>query len=169
MPDNAIVQQSTPNRGPGIVATLIPARLERLPWGRFHVLVIAALGHHLDSRRARSDARRFGRRRVEGKPDASFLRPARSDSPAAPILAARSSARSISAGSPTGWDASGCFSSPSPSIWPRPRSPASSWNAFTFFLFRFLTGCGHRRRIFRDQLDHPGAHSGALPRPYRSR
>jgi MFS family permease len=27
-----------------IVATLIPARLERLPWGRFHVLVIAALG-----------------------------------------------------------------------------------------------------------------------------
>ena len=27
-----------------VVATLIPARLERLPWGRFHVLVIAALG-----------------------------------------------------------------------------------------------------------------------------
>jgi hypothetical protein len=26
------------------VATLIPARLERLPWGRFHVLVVAALG-----------------------------------------------------------------------------------------------------------------------------
>ncbi len=28
----------------GIVATLIPARLERLPWGRFHVLVVTALG-----------------------------------------------------------------------------------------------------------------------------
>jgi len=27
-----------------IVRTLIPARLERLPWGRFHVLVVAALG-----------------------------------------------------------------------------------------------------------------------------
>jgi MFS family permease len=27
-----------------IVTTLIPARLERLPWGRFHVLVITALG-----------------------------------------------------------------------------------------------------------------------------
>jgi MFS family permease len=27
-----------------VVSTLIPARLERLPWGRFHVLVIAALG-----------------------------------------------------------------------------------------------------------------------------
>ena len=28
----------------GEVSTLVPARLERLPWGRFHVLVIAALG-----------------------------------------------------------------------------------------------------------------------------
>ena len=32
------------SRKPGIVSTLIPARLERLPWGRFHVLVIVALG-----------------------------------------------------------------------------------------------------------------------------
>jgi len=30
--------------GPALVETLIPARLERLPWGRFHVLVVAALG-----------------------------------------------------------------------------------------------------------------------------
>jgi MFS family permease len=28
----------------GVVATEIPARLERLPWGRFHTLVVAALG-----------------------------------------------------------------------------------------------------------------------------
>ena len=27
-----------------VVATLIPARLERLPWGRFHLLVVTALG-----------------------------------------------------------------------------------------------------------------------------
>jgi MFS family permease len=27
-----------------VVSTLIPARLERLPWGRFHILVIGALG-----------------------------------------------------------------------------------------------------------------------------
>ena len=33
-----------PQRGAGLVTTLIPARLERLPWGRFHVLVVAALG-----------------------------------------------------------------------------------------------------------------------------
>ncbi len=29
---------------PGIVETDIPARLDRLPWGRFHTLVVAALG-----------------------------------------------------------------------------------------------------------------------------
>jgi len=34
---------ATPAEG-SVVTTLIPARLERLPWGRFHVLVIAALG-----------------------------------------------------------------------------------------------------------------------------
>jgi MFS family permease len=28
----------------GEIVTLVPARLERLPWGRFHVLVVAALG-----------------------------------------------------------------------------------------------------------------------------
>ena len=33
-----------PSHPPRVVSTLIPARLERLPWGRFHVLVIAALG-----------------------------------------------------------------------------------------------------------------------------
>ena len=27
-----------------IVSTLVPARLERLPWGRFHTLVVVALG-----------------------------------------------------------------------------------------------------------------------------
>jgi MFS family permease len=31
-------------RPPAIVETLVPARLDRLPWGRFHTLVIVALG-----------------------------------------------------------------------------------------------------------------------------
>ncbi len=34
----------TAQREAGVVETSIPARLERLPWGRFHVLVVAALG-----------------------------------------------------------------------------------------------------------------------------
>ncbi len=34
----------------GEIVTLVPARLERLPWGRFHLLVVAALGWRLGSR-----------------------------------------------------------------------------------------------------------------------
>ncbi|MFZ0603542.1 MAG: MFS transporter [Roseiarcus sp.] len=35
---------ATSTRASGEISTLVPARLERLPWGRFHVLVIVALG-----------------------------------------------------------------------------------------------------------------------------
>jgi MFS family permease len=35
---------ATSTHASDVVSTLVPARLERLPWGRFHVLVIAALG-----------------------------------------------------------------------------------------------------------------------------
>jgi hypothetical protein len=41
----AVIAMSTAkSTSASVVSTLIPARLERLPWGRFHVLVIAALG-----------------------------------------------------------------------------------------------------------------------------
>src|SRR5271165_6930514 len=36
-----IVERPQP---PAIIETLAPARLDRLPWGRFHTLVIVALG-----------------------------------------------------------------------------------------------------------------------------
>jgi MFS family permease len=40
-----LTQPPQPRRdAPGIVETDIPARLDRLPWGRFHTLVVAALG-----------------------------------------------------------------------------------------------------------------------------
>jgi MFS family permease len=40
-----LTQVPDPGRdAPGIVETDIPARLDRLPWGRFHTLVVAALG-----------------------------------------------------------------------------------------------------------------------------
>ena len=42
---STVFARATADRDPGvIVSTQIPARLERLPWGRFHVLVVAALG-----------------------------------------------------------------------------------------------------------------------------
>ncbi len=42
--DGAPDRAPTEAREGEIVSTLIPARLERLPWGRFHLLVVAALG-----------------------------------------------------------------------------------------------------------------------------
>jgi hypothetical protein len=41
----AVIAMSTAkSTSASVVSTLIPARLERLPWGRFHVVVIAAFG-----------------------------------------------------------------------------------------------------------------------------
>ena len=41
---NGTSREKAPAAPGGVIETDIPARLERLPWGRFHVLVIAALG-----------------------------------------------------------------------------------------------------------------------------
>jgi len=39
-----VVRESAVEAGAGIIATDIPARLDRLRWGRFHTLVVVALG-----------------------------------------------------------------------------------------------------------------------------
>jgi MFS family permease len=39
-----VTQSSLSENGAGIVETDVPARLDRLPWGRFHTLVVVALG-----------------------------------------------------------------------------------------------------------------------------
>lgn len=46
-------QQASPGRQRPKVSTDIPARLDRLPWSRFHVLIVFALGIYLDPRRHR--------------------------------------------------------------------------------------------------------------------
>src|SRR5262249_2274380 len=40
----ALADARVEQAAPGIVETDIPARLDRLPWGRFHTLVVVALG-----------------------------------------------------------------------------------------------------------------------------
>jgi len=40
----ALPEQASAQAGAGIIATVIPARLDRLRWGRFHTLVVVALG-----------------------------------------------------------------------------------------------------------------------------
>ena len=42
--DNARLRAACPTQTDPIVETDIPARLDRLPWGRFHTLVVVALG-----------------------------------------------------------------------------------------------------------------------------
>ncbi len=39
-----MAEQQSASRTASIIATTIPARLDRLPWGRFHTLVVVALG-----------------------------------------------------------------------------------------------------------------------------
>ena len=84
--------------GVDTVETDIPARLDRLPWGRFHTLVVVALGITwiLDGLEVTLAGALVGR--AEGKPGAAASAIPTSGSPAAPISPARCSARSSSAG-----------------------------------------------------------------------
>src|SRR6476620_10427413 len=104
-----------------IVTTDIPARLDRLRWGRFHTLVVVALGITwiLDGLEVTL---------------AGAIAPALKESPrlhfsnaevglvSSAYLAGAVVGRSSSAGSPIGSGASGCSSSHSRSIW-SPRQP----------------------------------------------
>ena len=132
---------ATSTHASGEVSTLIPARLERLPWGRFHVLVIAALGitwilDGLEVTLAGSVAAA-----LKDKPGASFLGfrgrvgrqrlPSRRGVRRAVLRLADRPARAQEA-----------------LLHHHRRLPIATaltglaWNGFTFFLFRFFTGCG---------------------------
>ena len=126
----------------GIVETDIPARLDRLPWGRFHTLVVAALGITwiLDGLEVTLAGSLAGA--LEGEPGAALLQRARSGWPPAPISPARCSARCSSAGSPTGSAARSCSSSRCRSISSPPRRRRSPGTSASFALFRFVTGAG---------------------------
>src|SRR5439155_456886 len=105
-----------------IVATDIPARLDRLRWGRFHTLVVVALGITwiLDGLEVTL---------------AGAIAPALKESPrlhfsnaevglvSSAYLAGAVVARCFSAGSLTGSDANVCSSSRSRSTWLPPRLP----------------------------------------------
>ena len=72
-----------------LLTTLIPARLERLPWGRFHTLVVVALGITwiLDGLEVTLAGSVAGA--LEGQPGAAVSPTRKSGSPAAPISPAR--------------------------------------------------------------------------------
>ena len=149
------------------ISTLIPARLERLPWGRFHVLVIAALGitwilDGLEVTLAGSVAPG-----LERQPGASFLGfrgwigrqrlPSRRGRRRVVFRLADRSAR-----------AQKTLLHHHRRLSHRDRADRARLERLLLLPVSLLHRLRHRRRIFRHQFDHPGAGPGALPRPTRS-
>ena len=149
------------------ISTLVPARLERLPWGRFHALVVAALGitwilDGLEVTLAGSIAGALKQSRALHFSDAE--------------VGAAGSAYLVGAvvgALVFGWltDRLGrkkLFFTTIVVYLVATAMTGLSWNGFAFFLFRFLTGCGIGGEYSGDQLDHSGADPGALSRPHGS-
>lgn len=125
----------------GIVRTLIPARLERLPWGRFHVLVVAALGVTwiLDGLEVTLAGSVSGA--LKASPALHFSDADVGLAGSAYLLGAVIGALFF------GWltDRLGrkkLFFTTIAVYLAATALTGFSWSPFTYFLFRFLTGCG---------------------------
>jgi MFS family permease len=123
------------------LTTLIPARLERLPWGRFHVLVVAALGVTwiLDGLEV-TLAGSVGAA-LKSSPALRFTDPDVGAAGSAYLLGAVLGALVF------GWltDRLGrkrLFFITIAVYLTATALTGLAWDPFTFFLFRFLTGCG---------------------------
>ena len=154
--------------GPGdLVTTRIPARLERLPWGRFHTLVVAALGMTwiLDGLEVTLAGSVAGA--LKTSPALRFTDPEVGLSGSAYLIGAVAGALLFG--------------------WLTDRMGRKKLFFVTIGGLSRCDGCdgsrlergfllsvpipdrrGNRRRICGDQFDHPGTDSGPLPRPARS-
>ncbi len=114
-----------------IIETSIPARLDALTWSGFHTRVVLALGITwiLDGLEVTLAGALSGA--LKESPTFCSFPISTSALPTAPISRALCSARSASAGSPTGSGARNCSSSRSRSISPRPPRPRcpGGWRA----------------------------------------
>ena len=162
---STVFARATADRDPGvIVSTLIPARLERLPWGRFHILVVAALGITwiLDGLEVTLAGSVAGA--LEASPALHF-----SDPRGRPRRQRLSERRRLGALF-FGWLTDrlgrkklffitiGVYLSATA----RPVSPGTA----SLLPVPLPHRRRHRRRIRGDQFDHPGVDPGALPRPH---
>ena len=125
------------------VRTDIPARMDRLPWARWHWMVLLGLGTVwiLDGLEV-TIVGALAERLTE--PDSGLVLTdtevgagGRRSTWPAPC-----SAPWCSATSPTGSAARSCSCSPSGCTWPRPRATAFSFDPWFFLAMRFLTGAG---------------------------
>ena len=115
--------------------------LDRLPWGRFPHACRRALGVTwiLDGLEVTLAGAVAGA--LKQSPVLQFSS-TESVWPAAPIWPVRCSARSSSAGLPTGWGARSCSSSRWRSTSTATAATALTWNLWTFCSVRFVTGAG---------------------------
>ena len=149
-----------------VVETDIPARLDRLPWGRFHTLVVAALGITwiLDGLEVTLAGSLAGALKTSLHLSNTDIGIASSAYLAGAVLGALF----------FGWltDRLGrkkLFFITLSVYLVATAATAVSWSMASFALFRFLTGRRYRRRVCGDQFDNPGACPGACARLDRSR
>ena len=133
-------------RPPRSVRSLIPARIDRLPWSPFHTRMVVALGIAWSSTASRSPSPATSARSSPTATAWASRRPRSACSPRS-TCSVRWSARWSSATSPTGSDAATCSSSrwPSTSAAARsPRSPSAPEPALhrSSTLTRFIAGAG---------------------------
>ena len=149
-------------------STTVPARLDRLPWSRFHWLVVVALGATwiLDGLEVTLVGSLSGA--IQDSPalhmDAAAIGLAGSVYIAGAVLGA------LFFGYLTDRLGRKMLFTVTVGVYlVATVLTGLSWSFWSFALFRFAHGHGHRRRIFRDQFGDPGIHSGPPPRLHRSR
>ena len=150
------------------VETDIPARLDRLPWGRFHTLVVVALGITwiLDGLEVTLAGAVSGA--LKESPTLHF------SNTDVGIAASAYLAGAVLGALFFGWltDRLGrkkLFFITLAVYLVATAATAFTWNLWTFARLPLLHRRRHRRRIHRHQFHHPGADPGALSRLDRSR
>ena len=144
-----------------VFETDVPARLDRLPWARFHWLVVIALGITwiLDGLEVTLVGSLAGA--ISASPRLHLTEACSSALTASSYLAG-----AVVGALGFGWltDRLGrkkLFTVTVLIYLVATVASGLSWNFWSFAIFRFITGARHRRRIRGGQRDHPGAH----PRP----
>ena len=133
--------RDTPALASGQFATNVPARLDRLPWSRFHWRVVVALGVTwvLDGLEVTLVGSLAGA--IHQSPSLA-LTETQIGLTAPPTLSAPSLVRLALAGSPTGSGDGGSSSSLLSVYMLASIATGFSWNFWSFALFRALTGAG---------------------------
>ena len=160
---------SAPTAPPQAVRSLIPARLDRLPWTRFHWMVVVGLGVSwiLDGLEIQLVANVGS---VLTEPESgSASRPRRSVSSPRPTWSARSSGALVFGRLTDRLGRRRLFILTLVIYLVGSGLGGLSWNLGPFLGVPVHRGPRHRRRVHRDQLGHRRADPGALPRPGRHR